>query len=90
MIRLIARQAQIEGIDCRTGKYAVYVDRRKYNESNLNDLPPPLHPSSIKQVQIDDSTIAYQSENVPFSNFYPANFTLRNKTSRATNRLSST
>ena len=41
MIRLISRQAQGEGIDHRTGKYAIFINRRKYDESNLTDLPPP-------------------------------------------------
>ena len=41
MIRLISRQAQAEGIDHRTGKYAIFINRRKYDESNLTDLPPP-------------------------------------------------
>ena len=76
MIRLITKQAQADGIDCRTGKYAIYIDRKRYDKTNLNELPTPLHPSSIKQIQIDDSTIAYQSEEAPFSNFYPACFTL--------------
>ena len=31
---------------------------------------PQLHPTSLKQVQIDDRTLAYQSEFAPFSNFY--------------------
>ena len=69
MIRLISRQAQMEGIDHRTGKYAIFIDRRKYDESNLDELPHPLHPASLKQVQVDDSTIAYQSESAPFSFF---------------------
>ena len=63
MIRLIARQAQVEGIDHRTGKYAIFIDRRTYDESNLDELPHPLHPASLKQVQVDKDTIAYQSEN---------------------------
>ena len=72
MIRLIARQAQAEGVDHRTGKYAIFIDRRKFDESNLDELPHPLHPASLKQVQVDEDTIAYQSENAPLSNFYPA------------------
>ena len=76
MIRLIAKQAQAEGIDCRTGKYALFVGNRKFDESNFDELPHPLHPSSVKQIQIDATTIAYQSENAPFSNFYPARFNL--------------
>ena len=70
MIRLIARQAQTEGIDCRTGKYAIHVNKEKYDASSLDELPPPLHPSNVKQVMIDKDTIAYQSEYAPFSNMY--------------------
>ena len=72
MIRHIARQAQNQGIDHRTGKYTIYIGNTKYDESTLDDLPPPLHPSNVKQVQIDPNTIAYQSEHAPFSNFYPS------------------
>ena len=71
MIRLIAKQAQAEGVEHRTGKYAIIIDNKRYDENNLEELPLPLHPSSIKQIQIDKDTIAYQSENAPFSNFYP-------------------
>ena len=72
MIRLISKRAQAEGVDCRTGKYSILIDKKRYGENNLNELPPSLHPASIKQVQIDQDTIAYQSEDAPFSNFYPA------------------
>ena len=71
LIRLIARKAQSEGIDCKTGKYSILVDKKKYSDQNLDELPPQLHPSSVKQVQIDKETIAYQSDLAPFSNFYP-------------------
>ena len=71
LIRLISKEAQIQGIDCRTGKYAIHIDKVKYDESNWSELPPPLQPTSLKQVQVDGSTIAYQSEFAPFSNFYP-------------------
>ena len=76
MIRLITREAKIQGIDHRSGKYAIHVDKVKYEEGNLDDLPPALHPTSIKQVQVDKDTIAYQSENAPFSNFYPVSITM--------------
>ena len=65
----------MEGIDCRTGKYSILVDNQKYSENNLDELPPPLHPASIKQVRIDENLIAYQSEDAPFSNFYPSTIT---------------
>ena len=70
MIRLIAREAKLQGVDCRTGKYALHVDGTKFDHNNFEDLPPQLQPSSLKQVQLDQNTIAYQSEHAPFSNFF--------------------
>ena len=75
MIRLIARQATADGVDCKTGTYSLVVDRKRYDEQNLDELPHRLHPTSVKQVQIDRDTIAYQSASAPFSNFYPAPIT---------------
>ena len=72
MVRMIAKKANAEGIDIKTGKYTVLVDKVKYEASSLDELPPPLHPSSIKQVRVDRNTIAYQSEYAPFSNMFPA------------------
>ena len=46
LIKLISREAQNQGIDCRTGKYALHIDRKKYDQSNLADLQP----TSLKQV----------------------------------------
>ena len=71
MIRLISREAQQQGIDCRTGKYAVHIDRKRYDGTNFDDLPLPLQPANLKQVQVDQNTLAYQSEYAPLSNFYP-------------------
>ena len=71
MIRLISKQAGTEGIDCRTGKYMIQLGREKFDAANMNELPPPLHPSNVKQIRVDDHTIAYQSEYAPFSNLYP-------------------
>ena len=76
MVRLIARQAQAEGIDCRTGKYTVHFNKEKYDASSLDELPPPLHPSNVKQIRIDNDTIAYQSEFAPFSNMFPVCITI--------------
>ena len=80
LIRLIAKKAQDDGLDCLTGKYTLLVNREKYDGSNLCDLPPPpsLHPSAVKQVQIDKDTVAYQSEFAPFSNFFPADMMIGN------------
>ena len=71
MIRLIGKEAQLQGIDYKTGKYAIHINKTKYDSSNLDNLPPQLHPTQLKQVQIDEKTLAYQSEFAPFSNFYP-------------------
>ena len=71
IIRLISREAQLQGVDCRTGKYVLHIDNKKIDHENLDDLPHQLHPTSLKQVQIDDRTLAYQSEFAPFSNFFP-------------------
>ena len=76
MIRLIAKQAQVEGIDCRTGKYALHINKERYDSSNLDELPPPLHPSIVKQIRVDKDTIAYQSEFAPFSNLFPVSITM--------------
>ena len=75
VIRMISREAQLQGIDCRTGKYAIHIDRKKYDCDNLDDLPSQLHPSHLKQVQIDENTLAYQSEFAPLSNFFPCTIT---------------
>ena len=71
LIRLITREAQLQGIDHRTGKYAIHINRVKYDDTNWGELPPRLQPTSLKQVRIDVDTIAYQSEFAPFSNFFP-------------------
>ena len=71
LLRLISREAYIQGIDCRTGKYAVHINNVKYDDNNWAELPPQLQPASLKQVQVDKDTLAYQSEHAPFSNFYP-------------------
>ena len=76
MIRLIAREAQHQGIDCRTGKYALHINRTKFDDNSLEDLPPPLRPSNLKQIKIDDKTLAYQSEHAPFSNFFNCQITI--------------
>ena len=72
LLRLIAREAQNQGIDCQTGKYAIRIDHTKFDDTNLEDLPTKLQPSAIKQIRIDQSTVAYQSEHAPFSNFFPS------------------
>ena len=72
MVRMITKQAEIQGVDHKTGKYAIHVDRVRYDENNFDDLPANLTPASVKQVQIDDQTIAYQSKHAPYSNFHPS------------------
>ena len=72
IIRLISREAQQQGIDCRTGKYAIHIEKAKFDENNFEELPSSLQPASLKQVKIDDKTLAYQSEHAPLSNFFPS------------------
>ena len=71
IIRLISREAQQQGVDCKTGKFALQIGGDKYDENNLSDLPPPLQPTSLKQVMVAKNQLAYQSEFAPFSNFFP-------------------
>ena len=70
VIRMIAREAQLQGIDCRSGKYALHINKKRFDCDNLEELPPQLHPSQLKQVQVSKGLIAYQSEFAPFSNFF--------------------
>ena len=70
LIRLITKEAQQQGVDCCTGKYSITIDKKRYDDDNIQDLPSKLHPTQLKQVQIDEGTLAYQSEFAPFSNFY--------------------
>ena len=72
LIKLITREAREQGIDCRSGKYAIRIDNKKFDDSNFEDLPKLLQPSHVKQIQLDPNTLAYQSENAPFSNMFPA------------------
>ena len=71
MIQLITREAHQQGVDCLTGKYAVHIDKKKYDENNFAKLPLQLQPVSLKQKQIDKDMLAYKSEHAPLSNFYP-------------------
>ena len=76
VIRMVTREAQDQGIECRPGKYAVHINKSRYDCENLDDLPPRLHPSQLKQVMTDANTLAYQSEFAPFSNFYKCDITI--------------
>ena len=71
IIRLIAKEATLQGIDCKSGKYSLHIDRVKYDADNLDELPPKLHLTHLKQVQVNKTTLAYQSKHAPLSNFYP-------------------
>ena len=73
LIKFIAKEAQMQGVDCRSGKYSLAIEKKRFDEDNLDDLPPKLHPTQLKQVQIDGKLLAYQSEFAPFSNFYSCN-----------------
>ena len=70
LIKHITKQAQIQGVDCRSGKYSLIIDKKRFDDENLDDLPMNLHPTQLKQVQIDGKLLAYQSEYAPFSNFF--------------------
>ena len=72
IIRLIAKEAERQGIDCKSGKYSLVVDKVRYDSDNIEELPQNLHPTHLKQVLVNDTTLAYQSEFAPFSNFYPS------------------
>ena len=80
MIRLISKEAQSQGIDCKTGKYSLHINRVRYDEGNWEELPPPLQPASLKQIVVDKDTLAYQSEFAPFSNFFPCKIVLGHHT----------
>ena len=72
MVRLITKQTLLQGVDHKTGKYAIHVDRTRYDDKNFDELPPSLRPASLKQIKLDEKIIAYQSEYAPFSNFFPS------------------
>ena len=76
IIRMIAREAALQGVDCRTGKYAIHIDNVRYNNDNLDELPPRLQPAQLKQIQVNPTTLAYQSIHAPFSNFFPSQIKL--------------
>ena len=71
LIQMISKQAQQQGVDCKTGRYTLQIGRDKFDENNLSDLPPLLQPTSVKQVMVSRNALAYQSEHAPFSNFFP-------------------
>ena len=72
MVRLITKQAQEKGVQCRSTKFSVTVGEARYNENSFDELPLPLSTQEVKQIQIDHKTVAYQSEHAPFSSMYPA------------------
>ena len=76
LIRLISKEAQLQGIDCKTGKYSLQLGQERFDADNLEDLPPQLHPTGLKQVSVSKDTLAYQSEFAPFSNFFPCQITV--------------
>ena len=71
LIRMVARQAQLQGIPHRVSKYAIHIDNEKFDERNLEELPQEISLSKVKTVPIGDNIIAYQSEHSCFSNLYP-------------------
>ena len=57
---------------------SVTINDRKYTEDNLDELPPACAVEKIKMKKLGD-TIAYGSENAPFSNLYPAKVPMNKK-----------
>ena len=90
MVRLISRQAQEKGMQCRNAKFSVTVGDVKYSENTFSELPVPLSTQDVKQIQIDHKTIAYQLEYAPFSSLYPTSVKIRESTMTHLNKLSST
>ena len=74
LIRLVARQAQTQGVQHKATKFSIKIGQNKYNENNLRELPAPLTLASVKTVKIDENRLAYQSEHSIYSNLYPAEF----------------
>ena len=70
LIRLISKEAQAQGIDCKSGKYFVQIDDKRFDDKNLDELPKQLQLTSLKQVMVTKDAMAYQSEHAPFSNFF--------------------
>ena len=70
LIRTVARHPQLQGIPHRASKFAIQIDQQKFDERNLEELPPHLCLARLKTVQLDDDTIAYQSEHSYLSNLF--------------------
>ena len=47
LIQMIAREALQQGVDCRSGKYALHIDNVKYDDTNWEELPPPVQPTRL-------------------------------------------
>ena len=71
LIRMISKEAQLQGVDCKTGKYFVQIDGTRYDDSNLDELPQKLQLTNLKQLKVSEKVLAYQSEHAPLSNFFP-------------------
>ena len=71
LIRMISKEAQAQGVDCKTGKYFVQIEGKRYDDTNLEELPPQLQLTNLKQTMVAKDVLAYQSEHAPFSNFFP-------------------
>ena len=73
IVRLVAKEAQKQGIPCKSAKFSISVKDKKFDEKNFDDLPETLTLHDIKMITMGDF-IAYQSEYSKFSNFYPCEF----------------
>ena len=75
VVRQVAKQAKRAGREISATKYAVYIDKVKYDETNFDELPDDVSMESIK-MQRHGNSLYYQSEYAPLSSFYYAPFTM--------------
>ena len=71
IIRMVARQAQAQGVQHKATKFSIQIGDEKYDERNLEDLPSHLSLDKIKTIAVNNDTLAYQSEHSYLSNLYP-------------------
>ena len=73
IVRLVAKEAQKQGIPCKPAKFSIRVKDKKFDENNFDELPETLTLHDVKTITMGDF-IVYQSEHSKFSNFYPCEF----------------
>ena len=77
VVREVAKVARNLGAKCTSTPYTVTIDDKRYNEANLQDLPPQYSVENVKVKKIGDS-LCYHSEHAPFSNLFPILVTVGN------------